>query len=377
MPPARVLQFMSWMKGGGTESFVMTLYRHLDHTRVQFDFALAEGGPCYYGEELRAAGARVLRYPRPGVGSPLALHRALGRLLRENGPYAAVHSEMFAFSGYLLARAHQAGVPVRIAHSHATVDYRQARWQRRVFRRAMSGLLRRHATHLFGCSEAALVALLGENWGPDPRRQVIPNPVDLAGYAELPADRAGLREELGLAEGGPLLGFVGRLAPQKNLRFLMSFFTALAQVQPRARLVVVGEGGQRPALEAWREEKGLGERVRLLGLRTDIPRVMGAIDALLLPSVWEGLGTVVLEAQAAGTPCLCSEAVPESADLALGLVQRLPTDQGPGPWLSALAVALQIPRPAWAERRERFLATGHDAEALARKMEAVYLGEGT
>jgi glycosyltransferase involved in cell wall biosynthesis len=363
------------MKGGGTESFVMTLYRHLDHTRVQFDLALAEGSECYYEEELRAAGARVLRYPAPGSGSPLALHRALTRLLREQGPYAAVHSEMFLFSGYLLALAHRAGIPVRIAHSHAAVDYRRVHLRRRVFRAAMGGLLRRHATHVFGCSPAALTALLGANWGPDPRVQVIPNPVDLAAYANLPRDRARLREELGLPPAGPLLGFVGRLTPQKNLPFLLSFFAALSQVHPRARLVVAGEGSLRPALEKWRDERGLRDRVQLLGMRHDIPRLMGALDALLLPSVWEGLGTVVLEAQAAGTPCLCSEAVPATVDLGLHLVRRLPTDQGPAPWLSALSLALQTPRPSAEARQERFVATGHDAATLARRMEAVYLGQ--
>jgi glycosyltransferase involved in cell wall biosynthesis len=353
----------------------MNLYRQLDRSRVQFDFALYEGSPCYYEEELETLGARVLRYPPPTATGLLSLRRVITRLMRDHGPYVAVHSQMSLFSGFPLAAAHRLGIPVRIAHSHTTAqEGADSRW-RRLYRRHMAALVRKHATHIFGCSSAAVEVLLGAEAWSDPRMGVIPDAVDLESYRHCADEREGFRRQLGLPEEALVLGFVGRLIPLKNLFFVLKVFSTVRTVSAESHLLIAGEGALQLALERRAASLGLEDRVHFLGLRHDIPAIMSAVDALCLPSRREGLGMVLIEAQAAGTPCLCSEAIPEEADLGLGLVRRLPIDQGVGPWLEALSVVLKTPRPSWETRQERFAATGYDAASLARRMEAIYLGE--
>ncbi len=355
------------------ESFFLRLCRRLDRTRLECDLALAEWADCPAAEELANLGVRVLRYPCPHQRAAFTLGQAATRLVAEHGPYAAVHSHMFLPAGLLLRAAGRAGVPVRIAHAHAAPH---GPWPFRflAYRRVMRGLLLRHATHLLACSSAAAEAMLGAAHR-DPRVQVIPNPVELALYADLPADRGESRRRLGWPQEEPLLGYVGRLTAVKNLPFLWQLYTSLSRLAPSAHLILVGAGNLDAWLHARRAAADHPERVHLLGWREDIPEIMAALDVLLLPSHTEGMPITALEAQAAGTPCLCSQAVPSEADLGLGLVWRLPLDQGLGPWLAALSEALQTPRPAWPTREARFAATGHDAASVARCLEAIYLGK--
>lgn len=371
--PARVLHFLG-LAHGGVESFFLRVCRRLDRTPLEFDLALAEWADCPAEQELADLGVRVLRYPCPRQRAALALGRAAAHLIAAHGPYAAVHSHMFLPAGLLLRAAHRAGVPVRIAHAHAAPP---GPWPLRflLYRRMMRGLLHRHATHLLACSSAAAEAMLGTAAQRDWRVQVIPNPVELAPYADLPADRHESRRRLGWPQEGPLLGYVGRLTTVKNLPFLWELYVNLSRLVPSAHLLLVGTGNLGPWLRARRTAADHPERVHLLGWREDIPEIMAGLDVLLLPSHTEGLPITVLEAQAAGTPCLCSKAVPPEADLGLGLVWRLPLDQGLSPWLAALSEALQTPRPAWRDREQRFVATGYDAASVARRLEAIYLGE--
>jgi glycosyltransferase involved in cell wall biosynthesis len=368
------MHFVGLMKGG-VETFILSLYRHVDRSRIQFDLALPEQSPCECEEEVTALGGRIVRFPAPGQTSLSRLRRALWLLLRDNGPYAAIHSHMFLFSALPLGLAHRLKVPVRIVHSHVTGAEARPGWRRSLYRLYMLPQVSRHATHVFACSGAAGEALLGPRWSHDPRAKAIPNAVSLDPFAAVLPDRTDLRKRLGLPVDTPLLGFVGRMTPVKNPFFLVEVLGRLREQLSAVELVLVGDGELRGALERHASRLGLVEAVHFLGLRRDIPEIMSALDALLLPSYSEGLPLVAIEAQAAGTPILCSEAVPPEADLGLGLVQRLPLDQGAGPWLAALSEALEIPRPSWERRRERFAATGYDAAALARRMEAVYLGE--
>lgn len=356
------------------ESFFLRVCRRLDRTRVESDLALAEWADCPAQEELADLGVRVLRYACPRQRAALALGRAAAHLIGAHGPYLAVHSHMFLPAGLLLRAAHQAQVPVRIAHAHATPQGFRPLWYE-VYRGLMRRLLLRHATHLLACSSAAAEAMLGAASHRDPRVQVVPNPVELTPYADPATDRRALRRRLGWPEEGPLLGYVGRLTTVKNLPFLWELYASLSRLVPSAQLILVGAGNLEPWLQAQRASADNPEHVHLLGWRQDIPQIMAALDVLLLPSHTEGMPITLLEAQAAGTPCLCSEAVPPEADLGLGLVWRLPLDQGLGAWLAALSEALQTPRPAWPTREARFYATGHDATSVARRLEALYLGE--
>ncbi|MEM2591902.1 MAG: glycosyltransferase [Thermofilaceae archaeon] len=164
--------------------------------------------------------------------------------------------------------------------------------------------------------------------------------IDPVPFGSLPKDKKASRVRLGLPEEGLLIGHVGRFDVQKNHRFLIEVFEALASRLPDARLILVGDGPLRPEIQKLVTSKGLQDRVLFLGVRTDVPEIMGCLDLFLFPSLWEGLGIVLLEAQAAGLPCVVSDVIPEEADLGIGLICR---------------VNLKAPMDVWIDNTQRFL----------------------
>ena len=135
----------------------------------------------------------------------------------------------------------------------------------------------------------------------------------------------------------PLIGHVGRFTRQKNHQFLIEVFASLLQKIPTAHLVLVGDGLLRPEIEALIKAKGIHSNVHLLGVREDVPEIMGALDLFLFPSFYEGLGIVLVEAQAAGVPCLVANTVPEDVQIVPELLKFEPLDAGADYWAFAIS----------------------------------------
>jgi glycosyltransferase involved in cell wall biosynthesis len=358
------------MDPGGVETLLMNVYRHIDRNRVQFDFAVHSTEGSYYDSEIRSLGGRVFPLPEPAA-LPQYVWR-LRRLLHRQGPFAAVHSHVYSFSGLALHVARRGGIPLRIAHSHTTSDGKPDRSGRAAYRRLMHMLILRNATHLFACSQPAATALYGHHSLADPRATILPNAIDLSPYRSLPTDKEMLRQELTLPAGNPLLGHIGSFRRPKNHAFLIELMALLVAREPCAQLLLVGDGPLRGEVEQLAYEKGIRDHVHFLGLRSDVPRILGSLDLFLFPSLHEGLGIVLIEAQAAGIPCLVSHAVPSAANLSLGLVRTASLKQGPGEWLDLVAGQLALSPVPWPEREAALRRAGYDIEELARRLLGVY-----
>lgn len=334
--PVRVLHLFGRMNRGGAETFIMRVYRHIDRGKVQFDFAVHSPQPGHYDDEIRGLGGRIFVLPRPDPLRLPAYVQALKRLLGQEGPFIAVHSHVHFYSGIPLVAARLARVPLRIAHSHNTGDGKGQALPRRIYRRWMRRLIFRNATHLLGCSRSACAALYGPECWQDDRVRVLHYCVELAPLESLPQDKKALRARVGLPGEGRLIGHVGRFDTQKNHRFLVEVFEALASRLPDARLILVGDGPLRPEIERLVASRGLQDRVSFLGVRADVPEIMGCLDVLLFPSLYEGLGLVLVEAQASAVPCVISDVVPEEADVVAPLIRRLSLSQPPSVWAEAV-----------------------------------------
>ncbi|MEM2057654.1 MAG: glycosyltransferase family 1 protein [Thermoproteota archaeon] len=314
----------------------MHVYRHIDRSRIQFDFAVHSPHPGHYDDEIRQLGGRIFVLPRPRFSGLPGYWQALNGVLRREGPFTAVHSHVHFFSGIPLAAAHRAGVPVRIAHSHSTSDGGGGTSHRKVYRRWMRWLIFRHATHMLGCSRLACEALYGPKCWQEQRVRVVHNGIDLAPFKSLPNDKKALRVKVGLPEEGLLIGHIGRFDTPKNHRFLIEVFEVLAARLPDARLILVGDGPLRPEIQRLVTSKGLQDRVLFLGIRADVPEIMRSLDLFLFPSLYEGFGLVLIEAQASGLPCVISDVIPEEADVVTPLVRRLSLYQPPSVWAEAV-----------------------------------------
>lgn len=239
--------------------------------------------------------------------------------------------------------AKRAGVPVRIIHSHNTgiqqkmnvIHWCLEKWNRVV--------LHKYATHLFACSQVA------GKWMFDKRQfTVIKNGIKLSKFVYSGETRENKRNKLKI-KNQFVVGCVGRLEPQKNPVFSIEVFEKIARIREDAILVFVGEGDLQDALRSIVDKKGLQEKVVFLGARNDIHELMSVFDCLLMPSFFEGLPFVLVEAQASGLPCIVSENVSKEADLT-GLVEFISLDESKDIWAKKILEKEKIQRRNYAER---------------------------
>lgn len=339
--PLRVLHLVGSLNRGGVESWLMTLLRYADRRALALDFLRTADQDADYDEEARRLGARLLHLT---PAAPLTYRSQFLDLLRTHGPYDAVHSHIHFFSGWPLLAARQAGVPVRAVTSH--IDSRpldrQAAPRRRLYQAATRQLILRGANRKMAVSPEAAAALYGEDWA---RRRVTIERLGLDLRAlRAPGSRDDTLRSLGLPTDEPVLLNVGRLDPAKNHLFLLEVFAAFLARRGRGHLLLAGEGPERGATERRRAELGLTGRVHLLGSRSDVPQLLHAADAFVLPSLYEGLGLALVEAQVAGVPCVVARHLTVESHLPGAFRRTLALTDAPSIWVDALDEAVAAGR---------------------------------
>lgn len=330
----RIAQIVGQMNGGGVEAVVMNYYRHIDRNRVQFDFIVDSNSAMIPDREIEQLGGRVFTV---SPITKLASHKKELMNLFRSGDWKIVHSHRNALSPIPLWVAKDAGIPIRIAHSHSTSG--KGEIAKNVLKSALKPFSSCFPTHKLACSKYAGEWLFGRNSD----FEVLYNAIDLDKYAFSSDIRNEVRNELMVPEDAFLVGHVGRFMPQKNHRFLLESFAELLSVRKNAKLVLVGDGEYRHQAEKWVSNKGMSNDVLFLGQRSDVNRLYQAFDVFALPSLYEGLCLVGVEAQRSGLPCIMSDAITREVDLT-GNIQFLPIDD-PGLWalrLSGLSAGSRI-----------------------------------
>lgn len=371
----RVLHVIGAMNRAGAESMLMTLYRSLDKTRLQFDFLEFSEADSDFSQEIVAMGGRIYKFPwsqkSKGFGQTVS---ELATLMRARGPYVAVHGHILFANGAVMTAARKARIPARIAHSHNTSDVIDPGLMRRFYHSASRMAIRWGATALVACGEDAARYLFGSRRGAE--AVVVPNAVDTHRYRPVPqCERTRIRRELNLSESSLVLATVARLEPVKNHEFLLKLASELTARGVEFEMVFVGVGSLREHLQHEIDSAELGGSVHMLGLRSDVERALQSADAFLMPSYFEGLPVVLVESQAVGVPCLVSDRVTRESDLGLGLLRFLPIDE-PAGWADALEAGLPA-RPSAAEIALAFEASGYSAQqALARLLPLYGISKG-
>ncbi len=303
----RVAQVMGKMAGGGVESVVMNYYRHVDHGIVQFDFIVDDDSLLVPRDEIECLGGRVLEVPSLSRGVH-GYKKALRSLLEQEG-WLIVHSHVNALSVFPLGVAKRCGVPVRIAHSHSASG--KGEYLKNAVKAILKTQSNRYPTHRFACSDHAGTWLFGS----EADFAVMPNAIELDDFAFDDGVRAEVRHELDIDADVKIVGHVGRFMPQKNHVYLLNVFSDLVKRRSDVVLLLVGDGELKCSVEEKASDLGLRDKVRFLGQRSDMERIYQAFDLFLLPSLYEGLGLVGIEAQRAGLPCIFSSEVPHEVAL--------------------------------------------------------------
>ena len=297
----RILQCVNNMHRAGLETMLMNYYRSIDREKIQFDFLVHRQERADYDDEIEQLGGRIFRAPRLYPQNYPAYFAYMKRFFREHPEYKIMHSHIDAMSYLPLLAGKMAGVPVRIAHSHNTsIDRDVKYWIKQGFRHLLPSV----ATHYFACGEKAGEFLFrGKNF------EIIPNAIDGSKFYYDIVLRSQTRKEMNL-EGKFVIGHVGRFSYQKNHEFLIDVFEQLHRQEQDSVLMLVGTGEKEKKIREYVAYKNLSDVVLFMGNRSDVNELYQAMDVFVMPSLFEGVPLVGIEAQFAGLPCLFSDRVP-------------------------------------------------------------------
>lgn len=320
--PIRILHVVTYMGRGGLETMIMNYYRHIDRSKVQFDFLVHRDFRADYDDEIEALGGKIYRLPRLVPWSK-SYRTALDTFFDEHPGYRIVHVHQDCLSSVILMAAKKHGVPVRIAHSHNSNQDRNLKYLIKLYYRR---LIPCYATDLFACGrQAGQWMFMGKPF------QIVNNAID-AGLYTFDAETAErMRSALGIDRDTLVVGHVGRFAAAKNHSFLLDIFRELYAKYPDSKLLLVGDGDLRDAMEEKAMQLGIRDRVIFTGIRSDVVDLMQAMDVFVFPSVYEGLPVTLVEAQAAGLPCIVSENIPPECKIT-SLVEQIPLENSPEYW---------------------------------------------
>ena len=300
--PIRVAQIIGKWLGGGVESVVMNYYRHIDRTKIQFDFICDEDSTNIPYEEIEKMGGKVILIPP--YQKVFKYHKKLKEVLKYGG-YKIVHSHINTLSVFSLFAAKCAGVPVRIAHSHSTTNKKEKK--KNLLKQVLRPLSKVFATDYMCCSELAGRWLFGNKEYDNGNVYLLNNAIDLDKFKYDEEKRKEKRKELNIEDSTLVIGHVGRFVEQKNHRFLIDIFNEVHKQKENSILLLVGQG---PLMEEMKEKVkilGIEDSVKFLGQRNDINELYQAFDVFCLPSLYEGLPVVGVEAQATGLLCIFSD----------------------------------------------------------------------
>lgn len=362
----RALWVLGSLSRGGAETWATQMLEQLDRSRVQVDIVVHRAGGAYE-ERARAAGANIFY-----GGSPSQLLRYQADMRRLFQGYQVVHSHLQLYSGFIMFLAHQAGIQVRIAHARNSHDGHGQQLPRVVYRELMRYCVKRYATHLYAVSSEAALGAFWKGVTADNRFRLMTG-IDLSPFATL-TEKSAARKSLGLPDDALIIGHVGSFREQKNHRFLVEVAHEIIQKRSDALIVLVGSGELRQGIEERVAALGIAAHFRFLGEQDDIPQVLCTFDAFLFPSLYEGLPRALVEAQAAGVPCVASRTISAEAAAFPESVIYLPLSDAPSHWANTVLQQATTPRaPTWArDVLQRLETMGLSIASNAQELTTLY-----
>lgn len=323
MAPIRVLQVVGKMHYGGMETIIMNIYRNIDREKLQFDFLVHYEEAGQYDEEIRSLGGNIYKMPATTPQNYFKYKKALNKFFREHNEYVAIHGHLIrtAFLYHKIARKY--GIKCFISHAHNNAVASGFINKLGTF---TSKLAIKHTTDFFSCSDEATEFYFNKI-----PATVIKNGIQLEKYEYNPSTREALRKELNIQDKF-VVGHIGRFSDQKNHTFMLDIFSKILQKNSNAVLALIGEGPNFEKIKEKASALGISQQVMFLGTKSNVYDYLQAMDAFLLPSLFEGLGIVLIEAQATGLPCITSKDVVSSLATVTPLITHVSLESSAEVW---------------------------------------------
>ena len=364
---------------GGVENSIMNIYKEIDRNKLLIDFIVRKPQKGYYHNEINEFGGRIFNIfentKHKGnkkwdflmdIYSVISFYK----ILKSEGPFSAVHISHPDLDGFLIIAAKLNKVPVKIIHSRNTGidDKIQPRLMRKLIRKLRILVCKKYATHIWGCSKAACQYAFGDKIMDDTRAEVPHNPVYIKKFMHIPFTQMEACNRLGISSENINFVNIARYAPQKNQFFLIDFFSKMVEKRNDLHLFLTGPGPLEEKLRKYIVRLNMKDYITMLDSSVDIPLLFKASNFQLLPSIYEGFGNVLIEAQAAGIPSFVSDACQPEPDL--GLVYYIPLAKGANYWADYILDRLDIQDNRKADFNKLM---EYDTINVAKRMQKVYL----
>lgn len=371
--PLRILEvFREPIANGGQESFILNMYRNMDHKALVMDFMTPFTCDSQdFKKEVESCGSKIYAYNHPfGQKENEVFKESLQDFLQNHkNVYPVIHfhsgSTYALMEGPKLAK--EAGIPVRIVHSHCggfdNLKYR-------VIKTISIPYFMKYPTDFAACSNLAAAWKFPKKIIKDNNYTLFKNAVDLERFAWNPKIRKSMRNQLGIADGTIVLGHVGRFSLQKNHEFLIDIFNRYHKKNPDSVLLLIGVGEEQDKIRQKVKDLNLDNSVRFLNLQKNIPDYMNAMDVFVLPSFFEGLPVVGVEAQGCALPVVCSDQVTKELPVP-DLSWYIPLgEDNLDMWIQAIEQAMKRDRFS---RKDEMTKAGYEVKSAAKKMQDFYL----
>lgn len=363
--PLRILQVIGIMNRGGAETMIMNLYRAIDKGKIQFDFVENTLEDAEFDEEIRALGGKIYKCPHYNGKNHLQYVQWWKNFYKEHKEYSIVHGHIGSTAAIYLQLAKKYGL-YTIAHSHSDST-----------NHTLEGLLygmfsyptRFIADYFFGCSERAGEKRYGKRIVENKKRfKVLNNAIHVEKFSYDPSIRDKIRKSLGI-ENEIVFGHIGRMDENKNQKFLIDLLKKILLVRTDIKLLLVGTGKTKEILEQKVAEEKLEDYAIFTGVRSDVPDLLQGMDVFVFPSIYEGLPVTLIEAQAAGLPCIISDTITDEVILT-DLVKKVSLNSSTEEWIESILNNTSVERQ---DMSSFIIENGYDIKNTAKELEEFYL----
>lgn len=354
------------MNRGGAENALMNYYRHIDRTKIQFDFLLTDPAKSHFEDEIIKMGGKVYRIPPLSILNPINYFRGLNKFFKDHPEYKIVHSHTSSKSVFPLYIAKLHGVPIRISHSHNTQSEGGLKG---LIRNTLMPLLKFVATDFLACGVKAGIWLYGEKYVRQGKVRVVRNVIEAELFKFNRDVRDRIRHQLGILDDTFVIGHTARFNYQKNHPFDVDLLVELKKLFPNTIIIEIGLGVEE-GLSDLAINKGVYDDFIFTGVVPNVYDYEQAMDAFILPSFYEGLPLSIIEAQVSGLPCFTTkDAVSEECSVT-ELVSYIPLEKGAKVWAEMIFASKGKVRKDYLNEIK---AAGYDANTSASDLLEFYL----
>lgn len=359
----KVLRIIGHYVGGGVETIAFNYYKNLDHSKIAMDFMYLGDSLPPYADEIKANGDSVISVADyTNLKSVFQISNAVRR-----GSYDIIHAQLNAMNFFPLLGAKLGGAKIRIASNHSTANLHYE-FKKSLLKYILRPSVKLIATNYAACSKHAGEWLFGKRNLANSRVKILYNAINLEDFTFCEMTRQRLRE-MNSWNDQFVVGHIGRFIAQKNHGFIIEVFEQIVKQYPNSKLVLIGTGPMLSEIKQMVSSRMLTERVSFLGARTDVNELMQGMDLFLFPSIYEGLGNVLTEAQAVSLMSLASDVVPKEVKNTQ-YVEFLSLKASPFTWANkALEYKSGYPR---LDTHGELTSAGYDIVTAAGELEDYY-----